>query len=109
MKASDVLLTSAKHKVALSDKKRRVLMGASFGLSLTATNPIISGSQQFEAVFNAEQINCPFKSDFLLLLRQIFGKTFQTIPQIFDNRKYNRVFLYFVFQPIKLCFCPAYK
>jgi hypothetical protein len=109
MKTSDVLSTSAKHQVALSDKKRRVLMGASFGLSSTATNSIISGSQQLEAVFDAEQINCPFKSDFLLLLRQVFGKTFQTIAQIFDNRKYNRVFLYFIFQPVELCFCPAYK
>nr|DAZ09239.1 MAG TPA: hypothetical protein [Caudoviricetes sp.] len=30
MKTSDVLPTSTKHQVALSDKKRRVLMGASF-------------------------------------------------------------------------------
>lgn len=34
MKASDVLSTSAKHQVALSDKKGRVLMGAPFWFKL---------------------------------------------------------------------------
>ncbi|MEI3415626.1 MAG: hypothetical protein V8Q88_10705 [Christensenellales bacterium] len=103
MKTSDVLPTSTKHQVALSDKKRRVLMGASFGLfgfaatrgrrCETKPQPEIRRVRNVETVFRFEKFDCPFKSDSFLILRQFVGQAFQARSQILDDCKHNRVFL----------------
>jgi hypothetical protein len=110
MKTSDVLPTSTKHQVALSDKKRRVLSGASFGLfGFAATRgrrceaksePEIRRVRNVETAFQFEKFDRPFKSDSFLILRQFNGQAFQACSQILDDCKHNRVFLclgFFIF------------